>query len=116
MDLTLRSSTFVALGFLIATGCSRSPAPVNREAGVRALGDGAITAFVWDWGGKDAERTAAHCILTTNDPTSKKPATEEAGSWWSFAGKRLVRGKLSRTYATRKLRPQSNSGFPLLND
>jgi uncharacterized protein (TIGR02246 family) len=50
----------MALGFLILTGCSQSPAPDIREANVRALREGEVAAFVKDWGGKDAERIAAH--------------------------------------------------------
>jgi hypothetical protein len=43
------SRILFTLGSLILTGCSQSPAPDNRE-----------TAFVKDWGGKDADRIAAH--------------------------------------------------------
>ena len=54
------SSIFFALGFLILTGCSQSPAPDSREADAHALRDGEVAAFVKDWGGKDADRIAAH--------------------------------------------------------
>ena len=56
------SSRFLILilGFLILTGCSQAPAPDNREADARALRDGEVAAFVKDWGGKDADRIAAH--------------------------------------------------------
>ena len=54
------SSIFLALPFLILTGCSQLPAPDNREADARALREGEVAAFVKDWGGKDAERIAAH--------------------------------------------------------
>ncbi len=54
------SSIFPTLGFLILTACSQSPAPDNREADVLALRAGAVAAFVKDWGGKDADRIAAH--------------------------------------------------------
>ena len=49
-----------ALGFLILTGCSPAPPPDNRQADARALRDGEVAAFVQDWGGKDADRIAAH--------------------------------------------------------
>lgn len=42
------------------TGCAQSPATDNREADARALRDGEVAAFVKDWGGKDADRIAAH--------------------------------------------------------
>ena len=48
------TSIFFALEFLILTGCSKSPAPDNREADARALREGEVAAFVKDWGGKDA--------------------------------------------------------------
>jgi uncharacterized protein (TIGR02246 family) len=54
------SSVFFTLGFLILTGCSQSPAPDNREADSRALRNGEVAAFIKDWGGKDADRIAAH--------------------------------------------------------
>jgi uncharacterized protein (TIGR02246 family) len=42
------------------TGCSQSPATDSREADARALREGEVAAFVKDWGGKDADRIAAH--------------------------------------------------------
>ena len=54
------SSIFSALGFVILTGCSHSPAPDSREADAQALRAGEVAAFVKDWGGKDANRIAAH--------------------------------------------------------
>jgi uncharacterized protein (TIGR02246 family) len=60
MNLKRRWSTFFTLGFLILTGCSQSPAPDNRDADARALREGEVAAFVKDWGGKDADRIAAH--------------------------------------------------------
>ena len=55
-----RSSMFFPLGFLILTGCAQSPPPDNREADAHALRDGEVAAFARDWGGKDADRIAAH--------------------------------------------------------
>jgi uncharacterized protein (TIGR02246 family) len=55
-----RVSVPVSLGFLVLTGCSQSPAPDRREADARALREGEVAAFVKDWGGKDADRMAAH--------------------------------------------------------
>jgi uncharacterized protein (TIGR02246 family) len=60
MNMKLHSSIFFTLGFLILTGCSQSPAPDSREADARALREGEVAAFVKDWGGKDADRIAAH--------------------------------------------------------
>jgi len=54
------SSIVFTLGFMILTGCSQSPAPASREADAQALRDGEVAAFVKDWGGKDADRIAAH--------------------------------------------------------
>ena len=54
------ASRFVALGFLILTGCSQSSGPDTREANARALREGEVAAFARDWGGKDADRIAAH--------------------------------------------------------
>ena len=54
------ASIFCTLGFLIMTGCSQSPATDSREADARALREGEVAAFVKDWGGKDADRIAAH--------------------------------------------------------
>jgi len=60
MKLKRHSPIVVTLGILILAGCSQSPAPDNREADARALRDGELAAFVKDWGGKDADRVAAH--------------------------------------------------------
>ena len=54
------SSIFSALGLVILTGCAHSPAPDSREADAQALRAGEVAAFVKDWGGKDANRIAAH--------------------------------------------------------
>ncbi len=54
------TSRFVALGFLILAGCSQAPAPDTREADARVLREGEVAAFAKDWGGKDADRSAAH--------------------------------------------------------
>ena len=53
---------FCALGLLGLAGCSQAPAPVadNREADAKALREGEVAAFTKDWGGKDADRIAAH--------------------------------------------------------
>jgi uncharacterized protein (TIGR02246 family) len=64
---------FFTLTFLIWTGCSQSPAPDTREADARALREGEVAAFVKDWGGKDAERIAAHYthdgnVMVPNSP------------------------------------------------
>jgi uncharacterized protein (TIGR02246 family) len=66
--------TFCALGFLILASCSVAPAPETREADARALRDGEVAAFVKDWGGKDADRIAAHYtedgnVMVPNSPT-----------------------------------------------
>jgi uncharacterized protein (TIGR02246 family) len=53
-------SMFFAIGLLVLTGCSQSPAPDSREAAARALREGEVAAFVKDWGGKNADRIAAH--------------------------------------------------------
>lgn len=60
MNVKRPSSIFFTLGFLILTGCSQSPPPDSREADAHALRDGEVAAFVKDWGGKDADRMAAH--------------------------------------------------------
>jgi len=74
MNLNRHSSTLLTLGFLMLTGCSQSPAPDTREADARALRDGEVAAFVKDWGGKDADRIAAHytddgTVMVPNSPT-----------------------------------------------
>jgi uncharacterized protein (TIGR02246 family) len=73
MSMKRHSSIFFALGFLILTGCSQSPAPDSREADAHALRDGEVAAFVKDWGGKDADRIAAHYtddgnVMVPNSP------------------------------------------------
>jgi uncharacterized protein (TIGR02246 family) len=60
MNLSHQSSRFLTLGFVILTGCSQSPGPDRREADAQALRVGEVAAFVKDWGGKDADRIAAH--------------------------------------------------------
>ena len=67
------SSVFFTVGFLVLTGCSRSPATDSREADARTLRDGEVTAFVKDWSGKDAQRIAAHYtddgnVMVPNSP------------------------------------------------
>ena len=73
MNMKRHSSIFFALGFLILTGCSQSPAPDSREADAHALREGEVAAFVKDWGGKDADRIAAHYtddgnVMVPNSP------------------------------------------------
>jgi uncharacterized protein (TIGR02246 family) len=60
MSMNRHSLIFFALGFLILTGCSQSPAPDRRAADAQALREGEVAAFVKDWGGKDAGLIAAH--------------------------------------------------------
>lgn len=50
----------LSLGFLVLTGCLQTPVPDNREAETKALRDGEVASFIRDWGGKDADRMAAH--------------------------------------------------------
>lgn len=62
------------LTLLALAGCSQTPAPDTREADARALRDGEVAAFVKDWGGKDADRIAAHYsddgnVMVPNAPT-----------------------------------------------
>ncbi len=65
----------IFLGFAILTaGRAQSPAPDRREADARALREGEIAAFVKDWGGRDADRIAAHYtddgnLMVPNSPT-----------------------------------------------
>jgi uncharacterized protein (TIGR02246 family) len=73
MNLKRHSSTLFTLGVLILTGCSQSPAPDSREADVHALREGEVAAFVKNWGGKDADRIAAHYtddgnVMVPNSP------------------------------------------------
>jgi uncharacterized protein (TIGR02246 family) len=73
MNIKRYSSIFLTLGFLILTGCSQSPAPDSREADAHALREGEVAAFVKDWGGKDADRIAAHYtddgnVMVPNSP------------------------------------------------
>jgi ketosteroid isomerase-like protein len=68
------SSLFFTLGFLILIGCSQSPGPDRRQADANALRDGEVAAFVKDWGGKEADRIAAHYsndgnVMIPNSPT-----------------------------------------------
>jgi uncharacterized protein (TIGR02246 family) len=74
MNMKRDSSIFFTLGFLILTGCSPSPAPDSREADAHALREGEVAAFVKDWGGKDADRIAAHYteegnVMVPSSPT-----------------------------------------------
>ena len=91
------SSIFFTLGFLILAGCSQSPAPDNREAEAKALREGEVAAFVKDWGGKDAERIAAHFtddgnlivpnvpVMTGKDAIAKGMKDALADPNWSLA-------------------------------
>ena len=91
------SSIFFTLGFLILAGCSPSPAPDNREAEAKALREGEVAAFVKDWGGKDAERIAAHFtddgnlivpnvpVMTGKDAIAKGMKDALADPNWSLA-------------------------------
>jgi uncharacterized protein (TIGR02246 family) len=96
MNLKRHTSTF-ALGLLILTGCSPSPAPDNREADAHALRDGEVAAFVKDWGGKDTDRIAAHYtddgnvmipnspMMTGKDAIGKALKEAMADPNWSLA-------------------------------
>lgn len=91
------SSILIALGFLILTGCSQSPAPDNREANARALREGEVAAFVQDWAGKDADRISAHYtddgtvmfpnapLMTGKDAIAKAMKDVLADPNWSLA-------------------------------
>ncbi|MBZ5621275.1 MAG: DUF4440 domain-containing protein [Acidobacteriia bacterium] len=91
------SSIFFALGFLTLTGCSQSPAPDTREADAHALREGEVAAFVKDWGGKDADRIAAHYtdngnvmipnspMMTGKDAIGKAMKDALADPNWSLA-------------------------------
>ena len=91
------SSIFCTLGFLIMTGCSQSPATDSREADARALREGEVAAFVKDWGGKDADRIAAHYtddgslmipnspVMTGKDAIGKGLKDALADPNWSLA-------------------------------
>ena len=73
MSMNHHASIFFALGFLILTGCSQSPAPDSHEADAHALREGEVAAFVKDWGGRDAGRIAAHYtddgnVMVPNSP------------------------------------------------
>ena len=97
MNMRRHSSIFFTLGFLILAGCSQPPAPDNREADANALGDGEVAAFVKDWGGKDAERIAAHYtddgnlivpnapVMTGKDAIAKGMKDALADPNWSLA-------------------------------
>ena len=80
MNMKRHSSIFFALGFLILTGCSQSPAPDSREADAHALRDGEVAAFVKDWGGKDADRIAAHYTDDGNVMVPNSPMITGKGS------------------------------------
>jgi uncharacterized protein (TIGR02246 family) len=73
MAMNRHSSTFIAVGLLMLTGCAQAPAPDNREADARALRDGEVAAFIKDWSGKDANLIAAHYaddgnVMVPNSP------------------------------------------------
>ena len=97
MNTQRHSSIFFTLGFLILTGCSESPAPDNREADARALREGEVATFVKDWGGKDADRMAAHFtddgnvivpnapVMTGKDTIGKTMKDVFADPNWSLA-------------------------------
>ena len=90
-------STLFALGFLILTGCSQSPTPDRRAADAQVLREGEVAAFVKDWGGKDADRIAAHFtddgnlmlpnapVLTGKDAIGKTMKDAIADPNWSLA-------------------------------
>ena len=92
-----RHSLFFTLGLLILTGCSQSPAPDRREADAQALREGEVAAFVKDWGGKDADRIAAHYtddgnvivpnspMMTGKDAIGKAMKDAMADPNWSLA-------------------------------
>jgi len=79
------------------TGCSQSPATDSREADARALREGEVAAFVKDWGGKDADRIAAHYtddgslmipnspVMTGKDAIGKGLKDALADPNWSLA-------------------------------
>jgi len=79
------------------TGCSQSPATDSREADARALREGEVAAFVKDWGGKDADRIAAHYtddgslmipnspVMTGKDTIGKGLKDALADPNWSLA-------------------------------
>lgn len=91
------SSISFTLGFLILTGCSQSPAPDSREANAHALREGEVAAFVKDWGGKNADRIAAHYagdgnvmipnsqMMTGKDAIGKAMKDALADPNWSLA-------------------------------
>ena len=62
--MTRHLTIICTLGLLALTSCSQAPAPApaadNREADAKALREGEVAAFLKDWGGKDADRIAAH--------------------------------------------------------
>ena len=92
-----QTSISLALGILILTGCSQSQAPDNREADARALREGEVAAFVKDWGGRDADRIAAHYaedgnlmvpnapLMTGKDAIGKGMKEALADPNWSLA-------------------------------
>jgi uncharacterized protein (TIGR02246 family) len=91
------TSAVFALGLLSLTGCIVSTAPDNRAADAQALRDGEVAAFVKDWGGKDADRIAAHYaddgnimipnvpLATGKDAISKAMKDALADPNWSLA-------------------------------
>jgi len=93
--MTRQATTFLTLAFLLLAGCS--PSPDRQATETRALRDVEVPAFVKDWGGKDADRIAAHfaddgTLLIPNAPamTGKasiangmKPALADPN--WSLA-------------------------------
>jgi uncharacterized protein (TIGR02246 family) len=97
MNLMRRPSIFVALGFLILTGCSQPPAPDSRADDARVLREDEVAAFVKDWGGKDTDRMAAHFsddgnvmipnapMVTGKDAISKTMKDAVADPNWSLA-------------------------------
>ena len=97
MNMKRRTSLFVTLGLLILTGCSQAPPPDTREADARALREGEVAAFAKDWGGKDADRIAAHFtddgnfmipnapMITGKDAIGKAMKEALADPNWSLA-------------------------------
>jgi uncharacterized protein (TIGR02246 family) len=76
-------TSLLALGFLILTSCSQPP-------DASALRDGEMAAFVKDWGGKDADRIAAHYtddanVMIPNSPTMTGKAAIAKGMKEAFA-------------------------------
>ncbi len=86
-----------ALGLLVLNGCMQPPLPDNREADTKALREGEVASFVADWGGKDADRIAAHYtdngnliipsvpVMTGKDAISKGMKATLTDPNWSLA-------------------------------